>query len=302
MTRLFAALLLLSALTTPAFAAPCQMLRIGSLDMTTLSNGLVTVPVTLAGEQGRWLVDTGNVVSVISDPLVQRLHLKRMRSSHRVFMAGDIPIYQAAVVPTMEFAGLHASDIHLNIAPERTLDDDTIGMLAPDIMRSYDVEFDFAAATFSLFMPHDCPNAVYWSHGAFARLPITIDSDGHILVRVKLDGTPIMAEVDTGSDTSFMSTSTASSALGIDTNNPAIQNDGVMSLNGLSQATRYRYPFHTLSLEGVEVSSPNIEILNYSGGADYRKHLVLGIETLRQLHVYIAYKEGVIYVTPAEQR
>ncbi|HEY4076090.1 MAG TPA: hypothetical protein VGM26_04080, partial [Rhizomicrobium sp.] len=59
----------------------------------------------------------------------------------------------------------------------------------------------------------------------------------------------------------------------------------------------YNYPLQNLSFGDVNVKNPRIQIV-----ADKvwdQSDLLLGIGILRQLHLYIAYKEKKMYITPA---
>jgi hypothetical protein len=64
-----------------------------------------------------------------------------------------------------------------------------------------------------------------------------------------------------------------------------------------------RYSFKTLTLQDVTVNNPDIILVpndksQVMGG--YRQtNLILGMGILRQLHLYIAYKEHTIYATAA---
>jgi hypothetical protein len=64
----------------------------------------------------------------------------------------------------------------------------------------------------------------------------------------------------------------------------------------------FDYPFKTLSLDGLTVNNPHITVLSDtllpSGLGD---DLILGVSFLRQLHIYVAYKEEKLYITPAAQ-
>ena len=62
--------------------------------------------------------------------------------------------------------------------------------------------------------------------------------------------------------------------------------------------TVYNYPFQSLSFGAVQVSHPQIQIVEDRVWYD-KTDLLLGIGILRQLHLYIAYKEGKMYLTPA---
>jgi hypothetical protein len=63
----------------------------------------------------------------------------------------------------------------------------------------------------------------------------------------------------------------------------------------------YRFPFKTLSFEGVQVNNPDINIIpqkSFGPGPA----LILGMSTLRHLHLYIGYKAQKLYLTAAEAR
>jgi hypothetical protein len=71
-----------------------------------------------------------------------------------------------------------------------------------------------------------------------------------------------------------------------------------------SQNPSYRYPFKMLALDGVTISNPDIVLVpdKVSGRHHCRfcgPDLILGMGVLRQLHLYIAYKEKRLYVTAA---
>ncbi|HXC55190.1 MAG TPA: pepsin/retropepsin-like aspartic protease family protein [Rhizomicrobium sp.] len=283
--------------------APCQLPRIASLDMQTEPNGLVTVPVTVAGRAGRWLVDTGNVTSMISDTVATQLNLSRGMYYAPGTMMGGVSINEFAIVPSLEFAGMRAGKSQLSVAPEFVLENDTIGMLAPDIMQHYDIDFDFAAGRLNVFSASHCPGkVVYWTKGNYAQVPMKLDSDGHITIPVTLDGKAMTAVVDTGAQGSTMSMATFESLFRIGGKDAALKPLGNVSVNETKPTAAYRYPFATLSFEGVQVISPNIVLLKDTRMGDDDTGLLLGIETLRQLHMYIAYQEGNIYLTPAEAR
>lgn len=284
----------------PAAGGDCH---IASLDMRTEVSGLVTVPVTIDGVDGRWMVDTGNAISMISSTLVAKLKLKREPLVNMGVMMGGVPIYESVQVHSLALGPIRSRDSTLSVAPEPILEDDTIGMLAPDIMRNYDIEFDFAGGKFNILSPDHCPGQVaYWTRGAYTRIPMTLDSAGHITIPVVLDGKTLKAVVDTGAQGSAMSLSLVEQLYGLDEHDPRLQSLGKSTINGLAETLIYRYPFHSLTFEGVQIADPDIAIFKDTGLGNEAPELLLGIETLRRLHLYIAYKEGALYLTPAEAR
>lgn len=281
----------------------CTLERVAALDMETEPDGEVTIPVTINNVRGRWMVDTGNVRSMISGSLARRLgiHEKTTRTPMRMF--GGRPALTEATIDDLEIDQMSAHSFEAMVAPAGLLPTDTIGILSPDIMAQYDVDFDFAGGTFKVFTQNHCPDrVVYWTHSNYARVPFHIDYNGHILVPIRIDGKQVEAVIDTGTGTSTMSLGMAKSVFGIDASSPGMTPTGEQEINDISGVATYRYPFAALTLEGVAVTNPAITIVDDSHMAEGSTPLILGVQTLRQLHLYIAYGEKALYATAAEAR
>jgi hypothetical protein len=179
---------------------PCGLLRITQVDM---GFGFVdrgaTVPMTIDGKKLTLLVDTGGVFSMISDSAAAALGLHPMSIGQSFMAYGGQKVDSYVRASNIEFGGLKAARFDFLVVPA-TRDPSIDGTLAPDILRAYDVDFDFAGGKFALFSHDHCPGkVVYWSPpGGAAVIPIQIDSDGHIVVPVQLDGKELRAAIDTG--------------------------------------------------------------------------------------------------------
>jgi hypothetical protein len=108
------------------------------------------------------------------------------------------------------------------------------------------------------------------------------------------------ATVDTGAPYTTMSLETAERIFHIDSKSPDLKpvksNDG-KSIFG------YTYPFKTLSLGGLTVNNPHVILVPdatsvYLGGNTV-PNVLLGFSILSKLHLYIAYGEHNLYITPA---
>lgn len=283
-------------------ASLCTLNQLASLEMKTELSGLVSVPVTIDGIDGWWMVDTGNVRSMISSSLVGHDALKRI-PAYGGTMLGGVEISELAITQSVQFAGRRMPGAVLAIVPEQAIENNTLGILAPDVLRQFDADFDFARARLNLISPHHCrEQVVYWTKGDYARIPITVDRVGHMTVPVTLDGHSLIAAIDTGSQNSAMSLSVARANFHIAAADPQLRNLGAIRINGVARTAVYRYPFKSLTFGGVQVLNPNISILGETGVGDHGPDILIGIETLHQLHMYIAYREGAMYVTPAEAR
>jgi len=135
----------------------------------------------------------------------------------------------------------------------------------------------------------------------------------HIIFPVMLDGVEIMAQLDTGDSISILEQKKAERSFGIVVGSPDTPAASVP--NGAPIAWKHR--FKSLSLAGIAVSNPEVLIVpdkvsehvntwstgtlldNRANSAKSTPSLLLGRNVLKQLHIYIAYKEQKIYITAA---
>jgi predicted aspartyl protease len=301
--RCLAALAAILSIASPAWAKePCVIRQLASLDLATEPDGEVAVPATIDGHEGLIEVDTGGAQSILGATFANKLQLALGYGNNWFMLYGGVPLGLEVKTHSFELGGLRAEDLALLVAPFTALHNDTVGVLAPDIMSNYDVELDFVSGKFNLFEPNDCPQApVYWTKGAYAAVPFDTDRDDHILIDITLDGQSLTAGVDTGADRTTMSLADFKRLFDKSADDPALKLVRSVSINGTVSTKVYRYPFQTMMFEGIRIDKPNVDIVERGSGMQ-NPQIILGIETLRQLHLYIAYKAGKLYLTPAEAR
>ena len=184
-----------------------------------------------------------------------------------------------------------------NISTASMLD----GTLAPDLLRNFDVEFDFASHTMNLFRPHSCDSkAAYWT-GQYIAIPMEITPAGHTHVDVTLDGETMGAILDSGASTSFMSFGAARRYFDLKVDSPGVTKEGHARGAQGTVMDSYSYGFKSLVMGGVSVTSPHVSLsdspsmlLNENVG------LVFGMSELRFLHLYFAYHERKLYISAAD--
>ena len=174
------------------------------------------------------------------------------------------------------------------------------GILAPDLLRNFDVEMDFAGMTLTLFRHHPCSDwAVYWTK-AFVALPVTITSDGHLRVPVTLDGQDTRAILDTGAPVSLLSFERAGHLFGLDEKSPGVQPIGSITGASGGKADVYGYAFKSLAMGGINVANPRILLTKGDNFIDSdNASVLLGMDVLSRLHLYIAYEAATLYVSDA---
>jgi predicted aspartyl protease len=296
--RLLQALMLVTVLSASAAQADesCILQKITTLDTSADSMGGVLVPMSVGAANLNMLVDTGGVYSMMTSASADRLGLSQTRIMDPVLrMMGGKPVDHYVVANDVLLGGLRAKQLQFLILPDVRLAKEVEGTIAPDILQSYDDDFDLGNNKLSLFSQDHCRGkVVYWTTDAHAEIPFKIDGFGHADIPVNLDGKIFYAWIDTGASQTVMSLETAQSAFGFAATDPQLKSykDG--------DNADFQYPFLSLSFEGVSVQNPDIVLLpNAASRWMGQPRIILGMNVIRKLHLYFAYKEKKLYVTPA---
>jgi len=311
--------------TSPTFAAPAcgPLAMLTSLDIVTVSGGRPGVAATIADKPVTLLVDTGAPFSTVTRQLARelnltvgpariaggqgRVQLKNLKGEH-----SD----EQARLPSITLGRVRQEGIYFFIDPNdapagRRSFDGTIGQ---DMLTNVDADFDFAAKKLNLISQNHCDGkVVYWAAPAVAVIPFHYDKGGHIAFPLRLDDKRVNAMLDTGAYNSTLNINTARRTFNVDTNAPDLQKIG--ELQGRFTANIYRKQFKTITLDGVTVTNPEIDLLpdmvsnpaRPTGGAGSLirdtdadlPDVMLGMNVLSKLHLYIAYKEAKLYITAA---
>jgi hypothetical protein len=97
-----------------------------------------------------------------------------------------------------------------------------------------------------------------------------------------------------------MNLKAANDIFGVTLQDTSLVREKPVLINGILPSAAYRYPFKLLTLAGVAVPNPNVQLLPPALFSNDMPPLVLGIDTLRLFHVYIAYDEEKVYLAPAK--
>jgi predicted aspartyl protease len=292
--QLRAWILVLIAFASPAGAQPvdCTLQRVAQLEVTDDKAGNPMIPVRLNGRAVFLIVDTGGVFSSLSSELVEDLKLPEMPiDSYSVRSIGGAAVPRMVKVSEFGIGSITAKDIHFLSVPRTGSEWD--GVLAPDLLRNFDVEFDPSTHTISLYKPHPCAGTVvYWTKAGYTTIRLRMNATGQSVFDVTLDGKALGAVLDSGSSVSWTNRSAAEDLFG-----------SVGELTSDNKAAQKAPPsavheFKELSFGGVTVSSPNIELLPNPLAPSTQ--IIVGTTIMRRLHLYIAYRERVLYVTAAD--
>lgn len=284
-----------AARAAEAWPEECKLQLAASLPFT-IEHGHVRIEASVNDVPRHFIIDTGGLLSSVTEKVVRSQKLKTLQISdaYDIGGVGGGRIKRYAIADTLTFAHLRANDVHLLVHADNRSDED--GVIAPDYLRNFDLEFDFAGKTLNLFRPHPCPDHVVFWPGSTVVLPMDVTRQGHIRVRARLDGEEFEAMVDTGSPSTLIGTRTAAAKFQMEPSG-----EGGVTLHGGAGATTQAtaHLFHTLQLGGITINNPPLLVAadETAWRSDYAD-ILLGLNELSKLHVYIAYREKKMYLSP----
>ena len=305
----------------PALADDCTLKLQASLELKFAGDEYgPMVPVTLSGQQRYMLLDTGSGFNAISPKAADELALTRQKGRFQLF---DISNDYSSEYVTSSFAigGITADRLNFVVEPaSMTVGDSELdsGLLGYDILSHFDVDIDFGTGKLNLISPDHCEGkVVYWPSSAVAVVPMTLHELGHIEIPVKLDGQLQYAIVDTGASNTTLTTLAAENGYNLKLGSP--DTPALGNLQGHESQATYQHTFKTLEFEGVGINNPQVAIIpdttRHTRAAiaepevgshlpkaredEVRITMLIGMSVLRHLHIYIAYKEHKLYITPA---
>ena len=308
------AALMLIGLAGPARSEDCKPLKLLNSVPLEMRGARVLVPVTINGTPQKMLLDTGGITSQISEKIAQDAKLRLHDSKFNLISVSGKSYKQEARIDEFVLGHLVAKDTDFQVTG--FAQDDLAGILALNFFLSYDIDLDFGANKLNFISPEHCEGRVlYWQATTVAIVPIRV-KEGHITVQVAVDGHTLDAIVDTGASRTAMSMDIARRAYNLTADGPDVVPSG--DINGDPNLKSYAHVFGSLGFEGVAVRNPRILLIPdiVGKGADQRfktgsntkrwsddvqlPPLTLGMDVLRRLHVYFAFKEGKMYITAAQ--
>jgi hypothetical protein len=316
-----ATLLAAFAAAAPAAAEDCPPLHIiATLDIVPTPGGRVLVPATVGGEERYLVLGTASPMSSVTPELADSLHLAPERLGVRFIDIAGHESNLGVRLPSFALGGMQAQAQSLRFLLEAQAGGAPAaggkmrsGVLGADFLRGYDIDLDFGADKMQIISPEHCAGkVVYWKTDAVAAVPMHVRDDGKVVFDMTLDGHTLETVLNTGVPSTFINQHSASEIFGIDNTSPGNQPAGSTADGTPLVAHR----FQSLGVEGLAINNPSIvlmpdkmqEALGHirkgRSGFDLHPHadlaeLALGMSTLKHLHVYIAYREQTIYVSPA---
>lgn len=324
--------LCLASAVRAADTSTCVLTRLVNIPMKLDRSGRPIIAVTVNGVPKLALIDTGGGFSSMSEAAAKELKLQTVfYPKHNIyFINGKSPSEMASVKRFVagELNLAHATDgLYFAVDETSQANSEYDFTLSSDILHLFDMELDYGASTFQLFLRTRCgDNVVHWTNEEPAVVPfetnnvdwqsesqqmvgvgvnfndptnqsLSVNSrstnvlvkipEWHMTARGKLDGVDVNVIIDTGSSTSSMIAEDAKQ---------------VMAARPSGSQDDPARPFKTLTIGSLTINNPQIVIENTKlARIDTIDRVLpqvrLGATVLRHLHLYIAYNEKRIYLT-----
>jgi hypothetical protein len=298
----------------PASAADCGQLKIlNSVDLVQTPIRAM-IPVALNGNKRMFLLDTGGSISQITAAGATDLGLHMEEAPLKLLDSRGNAARKAVRIEKFQIGHQIGSTwLAVNPDPEAGKSEGWAGLYATDLMGPFDIELDFSASKMNVFDQDHCDGRViYWPTQAVGVLPISFYRQQSLRFPVTLDGKQLVAEMDTGAPNLTMPYSAAERLFDWKPDDPK---DVVIGEGGGHKV--YGHIFSTLDFQGVIVRNPHVVIHpdligtkdannaqqtgNRARMDDYVPDIpdiLIGLDVLKRLHLYIAFKEKKIYITP----
>ncbi len=293
-----------AAAPAPAAAPTCQPLRkIATMDMQPLPDGRVKVPVTLVDRPAMLLFDTGSPFRTLRPETVTALGMTPVTGGDVVKGIPGQENAKNVMLSSVTLGNFKIPDAAFLISPPGKADAPIDGLLTLDMLVDFDVDLDFVGNKLNMFLQDHCKGrVVYWPSNGLAVVPFFFDATNRINFPVKVDGTPMVAVLDT---------SAANTSLDLDAakaSGAQIATDNMTKTGEVKNGKDvYQRRFKGVSFEDITIANTTINVLQ--GGKPAKPAakgeqpaptppVVIGMNILKKLHVYVALQERTLYITP----
>jgi predicted aspartyl protease len=294
---LLPALGLLAALSAcTALPTTCGLTQVADLPLLA-GDRQALVDIGINGHTAHMLLDTGAGHSVLTRAAAMRLGLRMkpgvITASQGV---GGITRDFAVTVTGLRLGALALPDRQTDVVPTRlsapggaTGPDGLLGM---DILGMFDLDLDFARQHLTLYRGPACPDVPLPMPGPATVVETALTPQGHLVMRAALDGRPVLAMLDTGSQHSVVTARAAAlspEALAAD---PPVNLFGV----GPGTAAARLHRFASITIGRETTPAPRLVVLD-AAPSDY--DMIVGMDYLSGRRLWISAASGKIFLRTA---
>lgn len=286
----------------------CSLGQVASFDLGADANGTPTIPVAISGHSYAFAVSPSASVSWVRAQIADDLGLHGFWMPNGMYATiGRKKTNRQVKAEDVSIGSMHGAGItFVRAAPDTDTDEN--GVIGIDILEQFDVDLDLRANKLKLFSQDHCPGkVVYWAD-KFGTVPFEKDRIDFPYFRARLDGKDFRLSFSLGVEQGRIGMFDASYRLGLD---PADSKLSPYPAPAGTTGPTFSYPFAQLVLGDLTLLHPDI-LLYPQTKSEYcdpnsrdkpcygSPELLLGRAQLKQLHVYFAFKEKMLYLTCAD--
>lgn len=257
---------------------PAPATRSASVPLSLIGGRLIVEVTVNAPGELRFIVDTGAERSAIGSRAARRIDAPLVGRTRLLGPGGQRD------VPLVSLDALHIGDLSVRRVPALVVESavlgDYDGILGLDVLRLYDLRIDVPAGRLALVPPR--------APAAEDGVPLRDVRAGIVAVDATIDGTAVVAILDTGLPRTMLNAA-AAAAIGLDTRAGAVRRGidgtGIRTVTGTAQ--RVTVGVATL-LSGAVVDVADAPLFAIAGLAD-RPALLLGADAFARCAVLIAW-------------
>ena len=299
------------ASTLSASALACTMTLIEEWQVRSINNHLI-VDGTLNDHPIRIMLDTGAMATAILQSAARRLDLPRRRAiGYRMFGVGGETEVEVTNVDSFRIGPSEGKARRMFIigAPDFAPGFDV--MLGDDFFHKVDVEFDLAHGAVRLFDVKGCDavSLAYWAKEGTGEAAIEAvhEAAPQIVIPVEINGSPMLALLDSGAQFSIMTKRDAAVA-GLTPKTPDVIHVGRSGGVGPKKVDLWLGPINTFTIGNTSIRDTAIVFADLFGGSTYKQtgsllprqpdpdeKMLLGMDFLRAHRVLVAHSQRKLY-------
>lgn len=309
-TRVAAAVLAAAFLSTGSVspASACTLHTVAELPLI-VEGGEAFVEASIDGQPVRLLVDTGATTTLLTPAAAKALGLHTLPlHGYTTYGVGGFSVPESARIHEFKLGRAAVRDFDIMVTGA-IRSKDFVGLLGDDVLGGYDLEFDVADKMLRLFRPEACQGdqVVYWNkaYSVVSLAPSNLERDAPKLF-VVLNGRKTLAELDSGSGRSVVTT-VAARNVGVTPQSAEVQrSDGAMGMGGSVQTWVGVFP--TLTIGDETIQNAELELADLFGrdqetqvgsniprNVDEFPGMLLGFDFVRAHRIYIARSQEKVY-------
>ncbi len=274
----------------------CDLVALARLPIEVRGR-LLTVPVTIAGQTVRLVVDSGAERTTLSEAAVARLHLprdlKRVHTSTGIggtvtsadAVVSDFVLGQARLPIDRVGVGRFGFDTEANPLAD--------GLLGADILLAFDLDIDVPNKTLTIYRVRRCVNnQPPWQEPFVAIAGVTAKKD-RLLIPFVLDGAPGTAILDTGASSTTIGVQMAQ-RMGLNDQTMAMDRKIVQRGAGSGTMTSHLHWFKELRVGPAVVRGLMLSVLPTDAGVG---DALIGEDFLEGRRVWLSFPTRQVFVS-----